>query len=56
MYEIHELHFQAAKCLWRIASRKQAKNEENLVVFALFDDVPMRSILRAAKYVYSVTW
>ncbi|VDK77688.1 unnamed protein product [Litomosoides sigmodontis] len=45
----HGIYEVAAKCLWRIASRKQAKNEENLVVFALFGDVPMRSILRAAK-------
>ncbi|VDM22561.1 unnamed protein product [Wuchereria bancrofti] len=33
---INDLLYTAAKCLWRIASRKQAKNEENLVVFALF--------------------
>uniref|UniRef100_A0A1I8EB23 Xpo1 domain-containing protein n=1 Tax=Wuchereria bancrofti TaxID=6293 RepID=A0A1I8EB23_WUCBA len=41
----HCIYEVVAKCLWRIASRKQAKNEENLVVFALFGDVPMRSIL-----------
>ncbi|KAL3990326.1 Exportin 1-like family protein [Acanthocheilonema viteae] len=50
-YCIYEV---AAKCLWRIASRKQAKNEENLVVFALFGDIPMRSILRAANQAASV--
>uniref|UniRef100_A0A1I8EM21 Xpo1 domain-containing protein n=1 Tax=Wuchereria bancrofti TaxID=6293 RepID=A0A1I8EM21_WUCBA len=50
----HCIYEVAAKCLWRIASRKQAKNEENLVVFALFGDVPMRSILRAANQAASV--
>ncbi|VDN89224.1 unnamed protein product [Brugia pahangi] len=50
----HCIYEVAAKCLWRLASRKQAKNEENLVVFALFGDVPMRSILRAANQAASV--
>ncbi|VDK65009.1 unnamed protein product [Onchocerca ochengi] len=49
----HCIYEVAAKCLWRIASRKQAKNEENLVL-ALFGDVPMRSILKAANQAASV--
>uniref|UniRef100_A0A8R1TRJ5 Xpo1 domain-containing protein n=1 Tax=Onchocerca volvulus TaxID=6282 RepID=A0A8R1TRJ5_ONCVO len=49
----HCIYELAAKCLWRIASRKQAKNEENLVL-ALFGDVPMRSILKAANQAASV--
>ncbi|CAG9539165.1 unnamed protein product [Cercopithifilaria johnstoni] len=50
----HCIYEVAAKCLWRIASRKQARNEENLVVFALFGDIPMRSILSAANQAASV--
>uniref|UniRef100_A0A915Q658 Importin N-terminal domain-containing protein n=1 Tax=Setaria digitata TaxID=48799 RepID=A0A915Q658_9BILA len=50
----HCIYEVAAKCLWRLASRKQAKNEENLVVLALFGDVPMRSILTAANQAASV--
>ncbi|VDM96540.1 unnamed protein product [Thelazia callipaeda] len=50
-YGIYEV---AAKCLWMLASRKQVKNEENIVVLALFSDIPMRAILAAANQAASV--
>ncbi|VDD96590.1 unnamed protein product [Enterobius vermicularis] len=46
--------FSAANCLLRIASRRHAKNNENLVVMALFGDVPMQSILASASAAASV--
>uniref|UniRef100_A0A158R678 Xpo1 domain-containing protein n=1 Tax=Syphacia muris TaxID=451379 RepID=A0A158R678_9BILA len=44
----------AANCLLRIASRKHIKNDENLVVMALFGDIPMQSILASASSAASV--
>ncbi|VDK56986.1 unnamed protein product [Gongylonema pulchrum] len=50
-YSIYEAVCLAATCLWRLASRKNVKNGENRVLFALFGDVPMRSILSVAKII-----
>ncbi|KHN85840.1 Exportin-5 [Toxocara canis] len=48
------LYEYAARCLWRIASRRRAKNDENMIVLALFGDVPMRSMLASASKAASV--
>uniref|UniRef100_F1KRF0 Exportin-5 n=1 Tax=Ascaris suum TaxID=6253 RepID=F1KRF0_ASCSU len=48
------LYEYAARCLWRIASRRRAKNDENTIVLALFDDIPMRSMLTSANEAASV--
>lgn len=46
MFGIYE---EAAKCLWKIASRKNQKPQETPVVISMFRDVPMRTILCSAK-------
>ncbi|VDK17606.1 unnamed protein product, partial [Anisakis simplex] len=38
----------AARCLWRLSSRRRAKNDENIIVVALFGDLPMKTILDSA--------
>ncbi|KAL7080574.1 hypothetical protein ACQ4LE_000437 [Meloidogyne hapla] len=43
------LYEEAAKCLYKIASRKCAKSIETPIVVSLFRDVPMRQILTAAN-------
>ncbi|KAL3119068.1 hypothetical protein niasHT_003851 [Heterodera trifolii] len=43
------LYEEAAKCLWKIASRKCAKTTETPIVVSMFRDGPMRQILTAAN-------
>jgi hypothetical protein len=43
------LYEEAAKCLYKIASRKCAKSIETPIVVSLFRDIPMRQILTAAN-------
>lgn len=47
MFGIYE---DAAKCLWKLASRKNVKAQETPIVVSMFRDHPMRIILSAAKY------
>uniref|UniRef100_A0A914MV07 Uncharacterized protein n=1 Tax=Meloidogyne incognita TaxID=6306 RepID=A0A914MV07_MELIC len=43
------LYEEAAKCLYKIASRKCAKSIETPIVVSLFRDAPMQRILTAAN-------
>uniref|UniRef100_A0A914H404 Golgi SNAP receptor complex member 2 n=1 Tax=Globodera rostochiensis TaxID=31243 RepID=A0A914H404_GLORO len=49
------LYEEAAKCLWKIASRKCAKTAETPIVVSMFRDGPMRQILTAANLAADVS-
>lgn len=47
--DIFGIYEDAAKCLWKLASRKNVKAQETPIVISMFRDNPMQIILSAAK-------
>lgn len=43
------IYEEAAKCLWKLASRKRAKTDETPIVVSMFKETPMQTILSAAR-------
>ena len=53
--EAYGIYEDAALCLFKIASRKRAKNDETPIVVSMFKDAPMDAILSAARMAADVS-
>lgn len=48
--DLFGIYEEAAKCLWKLASRKCIKTQETPIVVSMFRDGPMKQILSATRY------